>query len=230
MNQKNLISTKKSDQIGGFCPHLIHSMEKFPLIKNSFTLCWVKIAFNWLWLKTDDWQKKFSLEIWKSGNCDFLFLGIINVARPGSFICLNNFFKMFFDNFSSNYFISGIFVVEKTSMNNEKTGVQGKNNVYHIFFKITFFRFLSFFRCESSYYEEKIEKFYLQVNYFKRVKTTYMHFCREIQGKNNVVYTFLQGNTRQKQRICMNAIKILKCLEICNHNWLNSSFIALIDP
>ncbi len=65
-------------------------------------------------------------------------------------------------------------------------GVQVKNKVYHIFFKITFFRFLSFFRCESSYYEEKIVKFYLQVNYFKRDKTTYIHFCREIQGKNNV--------------------------------------------
>ncbi len=66
------------------------------------------------------------------------------------------------------------------------SGVQGKNNVYHIYFKITFFRFLSFFRCNSSYYEEKIVKFYLQVNYFKWAKTTYMHFCWEIQGKNNV--------------------------------------------
>ncbi len=83
-------------------------MEKFPLIKNSFTLCWVKIAFNWRWLETDDWQKNCSLEIWTSGNCNFLFLGISNVARPGSFFCLDNFFKMFFDNFSSNHFRSEI--------------------------------------------------------------------------------------------------------------------------
>jgi hypothetical protein len=57
--------------------------------------------------------KKCSLEFGASGNCDYFFLGISKVARPGSFFCLNNFFEMFFDNFSSNHFISGNFVVEK---------------------------------------------------------------------------------------------------------------------
>ncbi len=53
------------------------------------------------------------------------------------------------------------------------SGVQGKNNVFQIFFQITFFRFQAFLGVNHR--EEKIVKFYLQVNYFKWAKTTYMH-------------------------------------------------------
>jgi hypothetical protein len=40
-----------------------------------------------------------------------------------------------------------------------------KQRIPH-FFQYHFFRFLSIFRCKSSYYEEKILRFYLEVTYF----------------------------------------------------------------
>ncbi len=84
-SEKSNFNRTKSDQIGGLCP-LSNPLDE-------------KISRNFNWLKTDDWKKKFSLEIWKSGNCDYLFLGILNGARQRSFFCLNNFFEMFFHNF-----------------------------------------------------------------------------------------------------------------------------------
>ncbi len=68
-------------------------------------------------------------------------------------------------------------------MRKNNFGVQRKNNEYHIFYEIDFFQFLGFFRCKSSYYEGKIGKFYLQVNYFKWAKTTNTHFLRKYKAK-----------------------------------------------